>query len=44
VAVCRRQLRHEFSNDVLIRQMISAIEQANGRSIYTDSGLHSERV
>src|ERR1022692_2614896 len=44
VSVCRRQLRHEFSNDVLIRQMISAIEQANGRSIYTDSGLHSERV
>jgi glycosyltransferase involved in cell wall biosynthesis len=44
VTVCRRQLRHEFSSDVLIRQLISAIEQANGRSIYTDSSLHSERV
>jgi len=37
------QLSHKFSSDVLIRKLISVIEQAEG-GIHADSSLHSERV
>jgi glycosyltransferase involved in cell wall biosynthesis len=37
------QLSHNFSSDVLIRKLISVIEQADG-GIHADSSLHSERV
>ena len=38
------QLRHDFSSGVLIRKLVSVIEQADGRSTHIDSSLHSERV
>jgi len=44
VSAGRCQTSHEFSSDVLIRQLISAIEQVDGRSIRADSSLHSERA
>jgi glycosyltransferase involved in cell wall biosynthesis len=44
VSAGRCQTSDEFSSDVLIRQLISAIEQVDGRSVRADSSLHSERV
>jgi hypothetical protein len=38
------QLSHDFSSGVLIRKLVSVIEQADGRSTHIDSSLHSERV
>jgi len=44
VSQCPPPLTQGFSSDVLIRQFICVIEQADGKRSHADSSLRSERV